>query len=70
MRRRFTVTTDSDHNQPIFPNLARDIIPDGPNQLWLADITYVTIIDGFHLCRRHLGCLVTTSGRIRHQPLD
>jgi putative transposase len=47
MRRRFTATTDSDHNQPIFPNLARDIIPDGPDQLWVADITYVTIIGGF-----------------------
>lgn len=47
MRRRFTATTDSDHSQPIFPNLARDIIPDGPNQLWVADITYVTIIGGF-----------------------
>jgi putative transposase len=47
MRRRFTATTDSDHNQPIFPNLARDIIPDGPDQLWVADITYVTIVGGF-----------------------
>jgi putative transposase len=47
MRRRLTVTTDSDHNQPIFPNLARDIIRDGPDQLWVADITYVTIIGGF-----------------------
>jgi putative transposase len=47
VRRRFTATTDSDHNQPIFPNLARDIIPDGPNQLWVADITYVTTIGGF-----------------------
>jgi putative transposase len=46
-RRRFTATTDSDHNQPIFPNLARDIIPDGPDQLWVADITYVTIVGGF-----------------------
>lgn len=47
MRRRFTVTTDSDHNQPIFPNLARDIICDGPDQLWVADITYVTVDGGF-----------------------
>lgn len=47
MRRRFTATTDSDHDQPIFPNLARDIIPDGPDQLWVADITYVTIVGRF-----------------------
>ena len=38
-RRRFVATTDSDHNSPIFPNLARDIKLDGPNQLWVADIT-------------------------------
>ncbi|MER8492734.1 IS3 family transposase [Mesorhizobium australicum] len=47
MRQRYTVTTDSDHNQPIFPNLARDIICDGPNQLWVADITYFTVVGGF-----------------------
>ena len=47
LRRRFTVTTDSDHDQPIFANLAAEIIPTGPDQLWVADITYVTIIGGF-----------------------
>lgn len=47
MRRRFTVTTDSDHNQPIFPNLAPDIISDGPDQLWVPDIIYVTVVGGF-----------------------
>ena len=47
LRRRFTATTDSDHDQPIFPNLAKDILPDGPDQLWAADITYVAIIGGF-----------------------
>ena len=47
IRRRFTATTDSDHDQPIFPNLAADVVPDGPDQLWVADITYLTIVGGF-----------------------
>jgi putative transposase len=46
-RRRFIATTDSDHNYPIFPNLAKNMKLDGPNQLWVADITYVTIAAGF-----------------------
>ncbi len=46
-RRRFTRTTDSDHDQPIFPNLARELTVDGPNQLWVADLTYVAIAFGF-----------------------
>lgn len=40
-RRRFMVTTDSNHDGPIFPNLAKDIMPTGVNQLWVADITYL-----------------------------
>ena len=35
-RRRFTATTDSNHDQPIFPNLAAEVAPDGPDQLWVA----------------------------------
>jgi len=46
-RRRFVATTDSDHDCPIFPNLARGRIVDGPNQLWVADITYIAIATGF-----------------------
>ena len=46
-RRRFVATTDSDHDDPIFPDLARDRIVDGPNQLWVADITYIAIATGF-----------------------
>ena len=46
-RRRYVATTDSDHDQPIFPNRAKDLMIDGPNQLWVADITYVAILDGF-----------------------
>jgi putative transposase len=46
-RRRYVVTTDGNHDLPIFPNLARDMTLDGPNQLWVADITYVAITGGF-----------------------
>ena len=47
VRRRFVATTDSDHDGPIFPNRAADLVVDGPNQLWVADITYVAITAGF-----------------------
>jgi putative transposase len=46
-RRRHVATTDSDHDCPIFPNSAKDLVPDGPNQLWVADLTCVGIATGF-----------------------
>jgi putative transposase len=46
-RRRFVATTDSDHDQPIFPNRTRDMTVDGPDQLWVADLTYVAVAVGF-----------------------
>ena len=46
-RRRYVATTDSDHDGPIYPDRAHDLIVDGPNQLWVADITYVAITAGF-----------------------
>ena len=46
-RRRFIATTDSDHDSPIFSNRAKDVTADRPNQLWVADITYVAIAVGF-----------------------
>lgn len=47
IRRRFVATTDSDHDLPIYPNLAKDIAADRPNQLWVSDITYVAVTGGF-----------------------
>jgi len=46
-RRRFVATTNSDHGYPVFPNLAKDMRVEGPNQLWVADITYIAIMSGF-----------------------
>jgi putative transposase len=43
-RRKFVVaTTDSNHDRPVYPNLARERMPTGINQLWVADITYVRL---------------------------
>jgi len=46
-RRRYVVTTDSDHDGPILPNSAKDLAPTGPDQLWVADLTYIRILTGF-----------------------
>lgn len=44
--RRFVRTSDGAAVVP-FPNLACDIHPTGPNQLWVADLTYIRIVVGF-----------------------
>lgn len=46
-RRRFVRTTDSDHGGLIFPFIAREFEVHGPDQLWVADLTYITIQGGF-----------------------
>ena len=46
-RRRFVATTDSDHDEPVFPDRSRECEIGGPNQLWVADLTYIAILGGF-----------------------
>jgi putative transposase len=41
--RKFIFTTDSHHELPIYPNLAKDLVLTGINQLWVADITYIRL---------------------------
>lgn len=40
-------TTDSQHKFAVAPNLAARIAPTGLDQLWVADITYVRLAEGF-----------------------
>jgi len=46
-RRRFVVTTESDHSWRVYPNLARRMVVTDINQLWVADITYVRLQQEF-----------------------
>ena len=43
-RKRFVVmTTDSNHDRPVYPNLTKDLKVNGIDQLWIADITYIRL---------------------------
>jgi len=48
VKRKFVVTTDSNHNLPVADNLlGRDFIAAKPNQKWVADITYIPTKEGW-----------------------
>ena len=42
-KRKFVVTTDSNHPRRVYPNLAERMTLSGINQLWVADITYIRL---------------------------
>ena len=43
-RKKFKpITTNSDHGLPVYPNLAKSMTATGLNQLWVADITYISL---------------------------
>jgi len=46
-KRRFVVTTDSRHYRPIYPNLLEGRPITAPNQVWVADITYIHLREEF-----------------------
>ena len=46
-RTKYVFTTDSRHDLPIYPNLARRVGLTGLNQLWVADITYIRLRSEF-----------------------
>ena len=46
-KRKFVVTTDSNHGRKIYPNLAGEMTLTGTDQLWVADITYIRLQEEF-----------------------
>jgi len=48
IRRKFRVTTDSDHDLAISPDLLnRNFTADQPGKVWTSDITYISIQEGW-----------------------
>jgi len=46
-KRKFVLTTDSNHGRKVYPNLAKEMVLTGTDQLWRADITYVRLREEF-----------------------
>lgn len=47
VKRRWVKTTDSDHSYRVYPNRLEGLEVARPNQVWVADITYIRILTGF-----------------------
>jgi transposase InsO family protein len=47
-RKKFRLTTDSRHNHPVWPNILNlNFTVEGPNVIWVSDITYVWTLEGW-----------------------
>ena len=44
---RYIATTNSKHNQPLYPNLIKEQTVTSINQVWCSDITYISILFSF-----------------------
>jgi transposase InsO family protein len=77
-RKKFCVTTDSRHADPIAPNvLDRDFHVDLPNAAWVTDVTYVPTLEGWlylaailDLCSRRVVGWATSANNDRQLALD
>ena len=47
IKHKYITTTNSKHNNKIYPNLIKDKMVTSINQIWCADITYIRILNGF-----------------------
>ncbi len=46
-KRKFVVTTNSNHRRKVYPNLAGKMVLTDVDQLWVADITYIRLREEF-----------------------
>lgn len=46
-KQKFRATTDSTHTHRVYQNLIRGVMPTKPNQIWVADITYIRLAEEF-----------------------
>jgi hypothetical protein len=63
-RKKCITTTDSRHQFPVFPNLAGWYTPEGANELWVADLTYIRLRGEFVLSGSGSGCVFKACGRL------
>jgi len=56
-RKRTVQTTFSKHWYKKYPNLIREYEALAPNRLWVSDITYIILLDGFAYLSLITGCL-------------
>lgn len=47
IKKKFIRTTQSDHDELVYPNLLPEMQVDNINQVWVSDITYIRILNGF-----------------------
>ena len=59
LQRRFVTTTDSTHGLIRYPNRVADLVVERPDQVWVADITYIRLPTGFV----YLACLLDSYSR-------
>jgi len=69
-RRRYVITTNGDHESPIFPDLARDQKIDGPQSALGRGHNLHRDRDGLRVPGRDPRCVVAPGGGLCDQPLD
>jgi hypothetical protein len=67
-RRKFVVTTASEHGLKVYPNLAKNLVVTDLNQLWVADITYIRPAGRICLPGGDPGCLFAAGDRMGAGP--